>query len=58
MLLGSGDFLTCLTTDEMATVWSAASEKTVTNWNQVNASFPDLPITLVAPPSATVTATC
>ncbi len=49
VILGSGDFLTCLTTDELATVWSAASEKTVTNWNQVNASFPDLPITLVAP---------
>ncbi len=50
VILGSGDFLTCLTTDELATVWSAASEKTVTNWNQVNTSFPDLPITLIAPP--------
>ena len=50
VILGNGDFLTCLTTDELATVWSAASENTVTNWNQVNADFPDLPITLVAPP--------
>ncbi len=50
VILGSGDFLTCLTTDELATVWSAASEKTVTNWNQVNPDFPDLPITLIAPP--------
>lgn len=49
VLVGSGDFLTCLTTAELTTVWSAASEKTITNWNQVNASFPDLPITLVAP---------
>ncbi len=50
VILGKGDFLTCLTTDELTTVWSAASENTVTNWNQVNADFPDLPITLVAPP--------
>ncbi len=49
VLLGNGDFLTCLKTDEIAAVWGAAAEKTVTNWNQVNASFPDLPITLVAP---------
>lgn len=50
VLLGNGDFLACLTTEEVAKVWDATSEKTATNWNQVNASFPDLPITLVAPP--------
>lgn len=49
VLVGNGDFLTCLTTSEVTTLWGAPSEPTVTNWNQVNASFPDLPITLVAP---------
>ncbi len=49
VIVGNGDFLTCLTTDELATVWNATSQDTITNWNQVNASFPDLPITLVAP---------
>ncbi|MEP7293102.1 MAG: substrate-binding domain-containing protein, partial [Chloroflexota bacterium] len=49
VLLGSGDFLTCLTTAEITSVWSAASEKSIINWNQVNSAFPDLPITLVAP---------
>ncbi len=49
VLLGSGDFMTCLTTDQVTTAWRATSEKTITNWNQVDASFPDLPITLVAP---------
>lgn len=56
VLLGNGDFLTCLKTEEITTVWSATSEKTITNWNQVNASFPDLPITLVAPAVGDVTA--
>ncbi len=48
VLIGNGEFLTCLTTAEVAAVWGAASEDTVTNWNQVNASFPDLPLTLVS----------
>lgn len=49
VLLGNGDFLTCLTTSEITTLWGAPSGGTVTNWNQINAAFPDLPITLVAP---------
>ena len=52
VLVGSGDFMTCLTTEEVATVWGAASAGTITNWNQVNASFPDLPITLVGLPNS------
>lgn len=52
VLLGSGEFLTCLTTTEIGTVWSAASAGTITNWNQVNASFPDLPITLLGLPNS------
>ena len=49
VLLGNADFLTCLTTAEVANLWGAASGGTVTNWNQINPAFPDLPITLVAP---------
>ncbi len=48
VLLSNVEGLTCLTTAEAATLWSAAAEP-ATNWNQVNASLPDLPITLVAP---------
>jgi phosphate transport system substrate-binding protein len=50
VLLGHGDFLTCLTTAEVAAVWGTSLDSTMTNWNQVNANFPDLPLTLVAPP--------
>jgi phosphate transport system substrate-binding protein len=35
------DWAKCLTTDELATIWAPASEGKVTNWNQVNSSFPD-----------------
>ncbi len=54
VVLGHGDFLTCLTKDELATVWNATSAKTITNWNQVNSSFPDQAMTLVAPPMGDV----
>ncbi|MBC7814787.1 MAG: substrate-binding domain-containing protein [Burkholderiales bacterium] len=43
------DFLDCLTTDQLATIWSAASTDTVTTWDQVNPDFPDTTITLFAP---------
>jgi phosphate transport system substrate-binding protein len=43
------DFLTCLTTEQLATVWSASSAGTITNWNQVSPDFPETPITLLAP---------
>ncbi|MCC6805381.1 MAG: substrate-binding domain-containing protein [Anaerolineae bacterium] len=52
VLVGNGDFMTCLTTGEIASVWSAASAGTITNWNQVNASFPDLPISLLGLPNS------
>jgi phosphate transport system substrate-binding protein len=54
VVLGHADFLTCLTKDELAKVWGATSTKTITNWNQVNASFPDQAMTLVAPPMGDV----
>ncbi len=51
VLVGNGDFLTCLAASEVATVWGATSGGTITNWNQVNTSFPDLPITLLGLPT-------
>ena len=43
------DYLACLTTDNVTTIWNAASGETVTNWNQVNSDFPDQDMTLFSP---------
>jgi phosphate binding protein len=40
------DFASCLTVEQLNTIWSPESEGTITNWNQVDPSFPDLPISL------------
>jgi phosphate transport system substrate-binding protein len=42
-------YLACLTTDELAKTWRAASAKDVTNWNKVSDKFPDQNMTLFAP---------
>lgn len=43
------DFITCLTTAELATLWGPDAEGTVTTWNQVNPEFPNEPIELYGP---------
>lgn len=43
------NYLACLTLEHIKTVWSASSAKTITNWNQVDSSFPDQKMTLFAP---------
>ncbi len=43
------DFITCLTTDELATLWGPASEGEVTTWDQVNPEFPKAPVELFGP---------
>ena len=43
------DFVTCLTTDQLATIWSPESEGKVTTWDQVDPSFPSEPIELYGP---------
>lgn len=43
----ANDFVTCLTTEQLKTMWDTAS--TVDNWNQVDPSFPDQPLTLYGP---------
>lgn len=41
------DFAQCLTVDEISSMWRA--ESPVTNWADVRAGFPDMPITLYGP---------
>ncbi|MTG90269.1 phosphate ABC transporter substrate-binding protein PstS family protein [Cellulosimicrobium sp. BIT-GX5] len=40
------DWLECITTEQLATIWGPDSEGTVTSWNQVDPSFPDEPLAL------------
>jgi phosphate transport system substrate-binding protein len=43
------DFITCLTTEELATLWGPEAEGTVTTWDKVNPEFPAEPIELYGP---------
>jgi phosphate transport system substrate-binding protein len=43
------DWAECLTVDQLATMWGPDSEGKVTNWNQVDPSFPDQPLALAGP---------
>ncbi len=41
------DWATCLTTDQLNAIWEPGSK--VTNWNQVDSSFPDVALKLYGP---------
>jgi phosphate transport system substrate-binding protein len=41
------DWATCLTVDQLNSIWKPGS--TVENWNQVDPSFPDVPLSLFGP---------
>ncbi|UOY00906.1 PstS family phosphate ABC transporter substrate-binding protein [Blastococcus sp. PRF04-17] len=43
------DFISCLTTEELATLWGPDAEGTVTTWDQVNPEFPAERIELYGP---------
>lgn len=43
------DFLTCLSVDELATIWGPDAEGTITTWDQVNPEFPAETIELYGP---------
>ena len=43
------EFLTCLTTEQLATLWGPEATNTVTTWDQVDPSFPAEPIELYGP---------
>ena len=40
------DWATCLTVEQLQTMWAPESEGSVNNWNQIDPSFPDQPLTL------------
>jgi phosphate transport system substrate-binding protein len=40
------DWATCLTVEQLQTMWAPESEGTVNNWNQIDPSFPDQAMTL------------
>ncbi|MGH3649528.1 MAG: PstS family phosphate ABC transporter substrate-binding protein [Acidimicrobiia bacterium] len=40
------DWATCLSVEQLQTIWSPESENTVTNWSQVDPSFPDQAMSL------------
>ena len=40
------DWATCLTVEQLATMWGPDSEGTVNNWNQIDPAFPDQALTL------------
>ena len=46
---GATDYLSCLTTAEISTVWAASTDSQPANWNEVNDSFPDNAMTLFSP---------
>lgn len=43
------DFMTCITTEELATLWGPDAEGTITTWDQVNPEWPAEPIELYGP---------
>ncbi len=40
------DWATCLTVEQLKTMWEPAAEGTINNWNQIDPAFPDLALTL------------
>jgi phosphate transport system substrate-binding protein len=43
------DWATCLTVEELNTIWAPEAQGQVSNWNQVNPEFPDAPLALYGP---------
>jgi phosphate transport system substrate-binding protein len=43
------DWATCLTTEQLKKIWAPSAEGKVTNWNQVDPSFPDQQLSLAGP---------
>ena len=51
----ANDFASCLTVDELRKMWAPAAAGQVKRWNQIRSSFPDKPITLFGPGTASGT---
>jgi phosphate transport system substrate-binding protein len=45
----SNDFVTCLTTEQLTTIWEPKADGKITSWNQVDSSFPDVKLALYGP---------
>ena len=43
------DWVTCLTVEQLMKIWEPGAEGKIDNWNQVDPSFPDEPLTLSGP---------
>ncbi|MEL6489374.1 MAG: PstS family phosphate ABC transporter substrate-binding protein [Cyanobacteria bacterium J06621_3] len=43
------DWAISLTTEQLATMWAADAEGSITSWNQIDPSFPDAPLALYGP---------
>ena len=43
------DWAECLTVEQLATIWGPDAEGKITNWNQVDPSFPDQELVLAGP---------
>ena len=43
------DWVTCLTTEQLAMIWAPESEGSVDSWDDVDPSFPDEPLRLAGP---------
>jgi phosphate transport system substrate-binding protein len=51
----ANSFTNCLTMGELKRLWEPAAEGTITNWRQIRASFPDQPMVLLGPGTASGT---
>jgi phosphate transport system substrate-binding protein len=49
------DWAECLTVEQLKTIWEPGAQDTITSWNQVDPSFPDEPLTLYGPGTASGT---
>ena len=49
------DWVECLSVEELATIFGPEAQGTVTNWNQVDSSFPDVNLRLYGPTPASGT---
>jgi phosphate transport system substrate-binding protein len=43
------DWVTCLTVEQLMKIWEPGAEGKIDNWNQIDPSFPDEPLTLSGP---------
>jgi phosphate transport system substrate-binding protein len=48
-------FATCLTVGELKKIWEPSAERKVTSWRQIRSSFPDRPLALLGPGTASGT---